>query len=245
MKISDSVQAIINNEIQQLVDFSKSAVVASKRIEIFEALGSSNLERVTERQHTPPVLSVADRIRAHIELITARKVEPLWQIACSETEKNVEDDRDLTEIQQQEQIYLAQRKQKHIEHISVYDVPRVFTPSHILEMAELALAGKIYDYNAFCLESNEWWQIYPRPEQMEREFYIKWAAQEALYAAIGLLRYNPEPPAEYASLAFAGTFEGEGFHDRRCIMDQNKEREFWLWWLSEAIPQAHSKDNVL
>jgi hypothetical protein len=244
MKISDSVQAIINIELRRLGDFSKPSIEASKRIEIYEALGSSTLKSVMERKNSPPVLSVADRIRAHIELITAQKVEPLWQTACSETEKYVRDDRDPSEIQQQEEIYLAQRKQKHIEHISVYDVPRVFTPSHILEMAELALAGKIYDYNAFCHASNEWWQIYPRPEQMEREFYIKWAAQEALYAAIGWLRYDPEPPAEYASLAFAGTFEGESFNDRRCIMDKNREREFWLWWLSEAIPQAHSKDNV-
>lgn len=127
MRIPDSVQAIINNELQQLVDFSKSSIEASKRIDIYEAVGGSNLKRVTERKNSPPVLSVADRIRAHIELITARKVEPLWQIACSETENNVRYDRDPSEIQQQEEIYLAQRKQKHIEYILVYDVPRVFT----------------------------------------------------------------------------------------------------------------------
>lgn len=111
-------------------------------------------------------------------------------------------------------------------------------------MAELALAGRIYDYIAFCHAANEWWQIYPRPEKMEWEFYIKWAAQEALYAALGWLRHDPEPPAEHASIAFAGTFEGKTFQTRRCIMDKEKQREFWIWWLSEAIPHALSKANV-
>jgi hypothetical protein len=244
MKNFTSAQALINNEIQQLFDFSKFEMEGSKRIEIYTALGNSNSKRATEHKDSRPVLSVADYVRAYIELITAKKVEPLWQSACLETEMRVRDDRELSEIHQEEEIYLAQRKQKHIEHISVYDVPRAFIPSHILEMTELALTGKIHDHEAFYRESNELWQIYPRPEQMEREFYIKWAAQEALYAAIGWLRYNPEPPAEYASLAFAGIFESEDFDNRRCIMDKNKQREFWLWWLSEAIPQAFSKVEV-
>jgi hypothetical protein len=49
---------------------------------------------------------------------------------------------------------------------------------------------------------------------MEREFFIKWAAQDALYEAVGWIKHNPEPPAENALSAFAGVFEGEGFDDR-------------------------------
>jgi hypothetical protein len=244
MKIFDSVQAIISNELKQLVDSSKSAIEGSKRTEIFMAFGSSNLRHAAEHKNSPSVLSTADHIRAYVDLITARKVVPLWQLACLETEGFVPDARDLSGIRQQEKTYLEQRKQRHIEQISVYDVPRTFIPSHILEMAELALAGKINDFGAFYQETNELWQIYPRPEQMEREFYIKWAAQEALYDAAGWLRSNPQPPAEFASLAFAGIFEGEDFDNRRCIMDKNKQREFWLWWLSEAIPQAFSEVEV-
>ena len=65
-------------------------------------------------------------------------------------------------MKRQEQDYLNQRRDKEIEKISVYDVPRAFIPSHILEMAELALRGDVRDYEAFAGEANEWWQIYGR-----------------------------------------------------------------------------------
>lgn len=187
------------------------------------------------RNHTLPTLSVADRVRARIALRTARRVETLWRQACLETEANFSERQDPSEVRQQEETYLAQRKQKHLEHISVYDVPRAFIPSHILEMAEVALRGEIHDDGAFIQEANEWWQMYGRPEQMEREFCIKWAAQDALYEAIGWAKYNYEPPAENALYAFAGVFEG-GF--RRQALDEKRQQEFWVWWLSGAIPQA-------
>jgi len=79
---------------------------------------------------------------------------------------------------------------------------------------------------------------------MEREFFIKWAAQEALYMAIGWGKYIPEPPAEFALYAFAGILEENDFGDRRYILNENKQHEFWAWWLSEAIPQAIAKEGV-
>ena len=249
MNIPNSAQALIDTELRKLAESNRYALEPDTRIEIYSALGQSNVndEPMLDeaRKNNPlPSLSRPDRLRAQIALITARKVEGLWSKACLETEANFSENGNPAEIHREEETYLASKKQKYLEHISVDDVPRAFTPLHILEMAELALIGKIHDFGAFRLEANEWWQIYPRPEQMEREFYIKWAAQEALYSAIGWTKYNPEPPAEYALLAFAGVFEGENFDNRRCIMDKDKQHEFWLWWLSKAIPQALSKDGV-
>ncbi|MGE5249394.1 MAG: hypothetical protein ACM3QS_04195 [Bacteroidota bacterium] len=105
-------------------------------------------------------------------------------------------------------------------------------------MAELVLEGGIDDYGAFRRQANEWWQIYPRPERMEREFCIKWAAQDALYEAVGWIDRSNEVPAEYALYAFAGIFEGQDIRHRRWRLDENKAHEFWVWWLSEAIPLA-------
>ncbi len=249
MKIPNSAQALIHTELQKLTESNRYTLEPDTRIEIYSALGQSNVNdeliREEVRKNNPlPSLSNADRLRAQIALITARKVEGLWSKACLETETNFSKNRNPAEIHREEETYLASKKQKYLEHIPVDDVPRAFIPLHILEMAELAMTGKIHDFGAFRLEANEWWQIYPRPEQMEREFCIKWAAQEALYNAIGWTKYNPEPPAEYALLAFAGIFEGDNFSNRRCIMDKDKQHEFWLWWLSKAIPQALSKDGL-
>jgi hypothetical protein len=246
MEISDSAQALINRELQQLTESSKYAVEPQSRVEIFTALGPStvNDDKILDearKNNSFPSLSIADRVRAQITLLTARKVLPLWEIACQESEAFFieEDWQAKYEDQSQEEVYLRKRKIQPIEAISVYEVPRAFTPFHILEMAELALSGEIHDSATFRHEANEWWQIYPRPEQMEREFYIKWAAQDALYEAIGWIRHNPEAPAENALYAFAGVFEGEDFDRRRCTLDENKQHEFWVWWLSEAILLAH------
>jgi hypothetical protein len=247
MKIPDAAQALINIELRQLAESSKYSLQPQSRVEIYAALGSSSLDDVilteARRNNSFPHLSIADRVRAQIALITAKKVLPLWEIACQESEAffTKQDWQDKYEDQRQEDVYRLKRKNQPIETISVYEVPRTFTPSHILEMAELALTGEIHDYAAFRHEANEWWQIYPRPEQMEREFFIKWAAQDALYEAIGLIKHRPDPPAENALYAFAGVFESEDFDSRRCTLDENKQNEFCVWWLSEAISLAHEK----
>lgn len=251
MQIPASAQALISKELQQLAKSSEYSLHSQTRIEIYEALGSSNVNDAKtldeiQNSNSFPRLSVADLVRAYVATATARKVLPLWEVACQESELffKQEDWQDKYEDQRQEEIYLHRRKSEPIEKISVYEVPRAFVPSHILEMADRALAGNIQDYGAFRREANEWWQIYGRPELMEREFFIKWAAQDALYETIGWIKYNHEPPAENALYAFAGIFEGKDFHDRRCIMDRNKERDFWFWWLSAAIPQSFSKVDV-
>jgi hypothetical protein len=248
MQIPNSAQALINRELEQLAKSSKYSLHPESRVEIYAALGASSVndDRILDearRNNALPHLSIADRVRAQIALITAQKVLPLWEIACQESEAffTEEDWQAKYEDQRQEEVYLRKRKTQPIETISVYDVPRAFTPFHILEMAEVALAGEIHDYDEFRRAASEWWQIYGRPEQMEREFYIKWAAQDALYEAIGWIKHNPEPPAENALYAFAGVFEGDGFNNRSWTFDEHKQHEFWVWWLSEAIPLAHER----
>lgn len=248
MQIPDSAKALINNELQQFARSSRYSLPPQTRIEIYSALGPSNVNdySVLDEAHDSsslPHLSVADRVRANIALITARKVVPLWEFACQESELffKEQDWQDKYEDQRQEEIYLRRRKDQPIEAISVYEVPRAFIPFHILEMAESASTGNIQDYIAFQRQANEWWQIYGRPELIEREFFIKWAAQDALYETIGWIKYNHEPPAENALYAFAGMFEGKSFDKRSYTLDENKQHEFWIWWLSEAITQAHEK----
>jgi hypothetical protein len=246
MQIPEAAQVLINNELRQLAGSTGYSLPAQSRIEIYAALGASNftdevLEEAREN-HSLPHLSAADRVRAQVALITARKVVPLWEAACRETELffTQEEWQMMLEEQKRENVYLRRRKNEPIEMISVYEVPRAFTLSHILEMAELALAGSgIHDVGAFRREANEWWEIYQRPERMEREFCIKWAAQDALYEAIGWIQHGHEAPAEDALYAFAGIFEGEDVRHRRWRLDKKKAHDFWVWWLSEAIPLAH------
>ncbi len=248
MQIADSAKALIKNELYQLAKSRKYFLLPQTRIDIYAALGVSNVndEKVLDEAHSNdsfPHLLVADRIRANIALITARKVALLWENACQESESyfKEQDWQDKHKDQDQEEVYRRRSKNQPIEEISVYEVPRAFIPFHILDMAEIALTGKIQNQRAFLRQANEWWQIYGHPKQMEREFFIKSAAQDALYEAIGWIKYNLKPPAENALCAFAGIFDGESFEDRNCTFDENKQHEFWVWWLSEAIPQAHEK----
>jgi hypothetical protein len=47
-----------------------------------------------------------------------------------------------------------------------------------------------------------------------------------------------EPPAQNALYAIAGLFDGEDLDSRTYRFDESKRHEFWIWWLSTAIPQA-------
>ncbi|OAI40995.1 hypothetical protein AYO40_00505 [Planctomycetaceae bacterium SCGC AG-212-D15] len=173
-------------------------------------------------------------MRARIALVVGRKVAPLWPQACFETEAHFGE----KWPEERDETYLADRSAKPIELISVRDVPRAFVPLHILEMADVALSMRVHDWKAFRNEANEWWEIYGRPEGMEREFFIKWAAQESLYESIGWNSLAPKAPSEHALYAYAGVFYGEGVDNGRYRMDKDKEREFWVWWLSKAIVDA-------
>jgi hypothetical protein len=256
MHLHHTVQDIIREELTFLEDNSAYDLDPQRRMDIYRALGPLS---VTDKQawfahikaKAPPHLTSADRVRLRIAMLTAHKVVPLWQTACQETEANFTEHEDPEEIQRQEQEYLVQRRQTAIEHISVYDVPRAFTATHIMEMAGRMFSGEVLDYVAFASEANEWWQIYPRPEGMEREYCIKWACQEYLYETLGWSQHfqdlrvydtddpevvaydHTEAPAGYAVLAYAGVFQGAtpGF-------DDDKRRAFWRWWLAEAIPFA-------
>lgn len=250
MQIPDYAQILIVTELRKLAESSKYFISPDKEAEICAALGYASVNKrmvvgEASRNNAIHSLTTTSRIWAQLALITAKKVVPLWRIACQETELyfTEQDWQDNYENQRKEEDYLNNRNALPIEKISAYDVPRAFIPSHILEMAESALAGNIHDFPSFQHEASEWWEFYGRPEQMEREFCIKWAAQDALYAALGWLRYDPDPPITNALYAFAGVFKGDGLRKDRESLDENKQHEFWIWWLSRAIPQAFAEDR--
>lgn len=245
MQIPDYAKTLIASELRKLAESSKYFISPRRETEICEALGYisvNNEQRIDEalRNNVIHSLTTTGRVWAQLALITGKKVLPLWELACQESELyfTEQDWQDNYEDQRKEEGYLHKRDTLPIEKISVYDVPRAFIPSHILEMAETALAGNVHDFSSFQHEASKWHGFYGRPEKMEREFCIKLAAQNALYAALGWSRYDPEPPIENALYAFAGVFEGKGLRKERDSLDENKQHEFWTWWLSEAIPQA-------
>jgi hypothetical protein len=239
MPSPNSAQSLIDSHLRQLHDGTIRSVEPEDRDEICAGLMSAPIaERtgIASRANDLSPQGEGDRLlRAHLELLSAKKVATFWEQACLETDANFSEREDPAEIRRQIDSYVRQRQSLPLEHISVYDVPRAFIPVHIIEATELALAGKVVDQVAFRNEANEWWQIYSRPEQMERECFIKWAAQDALYVAIGM---RAIVQAQNAVFAYAGIFSGDDFDSRTCVLDEHKEREFWNWWLSEAIPQA-------
>jgi hypothetical protein len=243
MPVPSKVQQLIDIEVAQLDANPDWIVRPEKRVAIYYAFGSSKASASGFAQNAlkigiVPDLSAADRVRARIALAAARRVTPLWDAACQEADANFDEIDQLIEDDQNEATYLAQRQSQPIELMSIYKVPRAYIASHILEMAELALHNQVRDYAALAQEANECWQLYGRPERLEREYFIKWAAQDALYEAIGWAGNNPQAPAEHAILAYAGEFGGGDFWHRTLAMNKERERQFWRWWLEEAIAEA-------
>jgi hypothetical protein len=262
VKLLDSVQCITAGELQRLTEEPNFDLHPQRRIDLYLSLGPSS-GKITSSSSSlaaPAQPTTADRVRTRLALLTAEKVIPLWEIACRETDANFADHQNLRRLEEErerERNYESQRRTKHIAQISVYDVPRACCPVHILELAELVFQGRFDHLEELTDQAGEWWQIYPRPEDMERECFIKGAAQEALYQAlgwtkfstdlpidaplddvIGMANWHPDGPAGKALLANAGIFKREGFR-----FDTNKRREFWRWWLAEAIPQAWTLEH--
>jgi hypothetical protein len=173
MPIPISAKKLIDRELSRLVELGEWTLPAEKRLSICRALGPSislDKENVPEgefKRTTAPLLSLADRMRARIAILTARKVAVLWPRACRETDAN------FREWQNEEQVcretYLNEKKKTPIEQISIRSVPRAFLPFHILNMAGTALSLAVSDWRAFRIEANESWELYGRPEMMERE----------------------------------------------------------------------------
>lgn len=172
--------------------------------------------------------------------------------------EDIDDTEDVDEEDLSEEEYMRQMAERPIWDISVYDAPRAFIPSHILRMAEVGLRRDVDNCAAFAREVNECHELYGRPEYRWREYSIKWAAQEALYTAVRWQKYLDESnqevdigddvamanihnhgPSGEALLAYACVFEEGDFW-----FDREKRREFWRWWLEEAIPSAWASEHT-
>lgn len=198
-------------------------------------------------------------MRTQIALQTSYKIASLWNEACKETDAYYKKEgHGGADLENQEEDYLYLLEVKPIEEINVFRVPRSKLPVHIISMAKIALKQTWLDYQQFSHQSNELWGLYGRPEGAWREYFIKWGIQEALYEALTWRRYlfdidsitedtddltraynHEKAPAGKALLAYAGMFQKSNFH-----FDKNKLREFWKWWLAEAIPEAWKIENT-
>jgi hypothetical protein len=234
VKIPPLLQKLVDEELRSLArpgDYSPSD---SARRQIHAAFGEASAVGGSSNK-----LSLADHARARLSLLSARFILPLWSLACQETEFyfTKQDWSDKTQDERREGDYLINRQELKIERFSAFDVPRVFVPSHLVELAETALKNHVLDEPALHRQISEWWNCYGRPDRNEREFYIKWAAQDAVSEAVGENPYDFYPPAENALYAFAGIITSKA-GQRQYRLDPGKRRQFWTWWLSEAIPQA-------
>ncbi len=264
MKLPVDIEKFVNSHVAQLVDNPTYDLPPVERVELFRLIGpsagrSSGISLQLAGPKRLPILTAADRIRARMGIIAAQKVSTLWDAACAETDNLHADRSDRENLVSDHQTYLRELLHSSVDEFSVFRVPRSYIPQHILAMAELALQGKVDNVESFLVEANEWWEIYGRPEFFPREYCIKWAAQEALYLSLLWQQYVPEQghddsiqvadssdhfnrhieaPAGCAMAAFAGVFDGDN-----PSFDTNKRREFWLWWLTWAIPFAFTLED--
>lgn len=242
-----SLKKTIDSELICLDQDITYSIPDDKLIQIYQLLGPTCNQSHKERRYKDgyrglPPLTKGDRVRTRVALAVAHKVMPLWELACRETDTTFteQDWKDATEDQNREKGYIERLSPDTIATFCVYrDIPRRYVPSHLLQMAEIALAQTMKDVDAFTDHAGEWWQIYPRPEDCEREFFIKWTMQEALYEALAWNEHWKNPPAQYAIPPYAGIFVGDKFYYTREIeWNYAKRNEFWRWWLTEAIPTA-------
>jgi hypothetical protein len=264
MTLPDEARRLIGSEVSHLNDDESYDLAPRTRTALFESIGPSTLHAGDDLDETMdskrlPALTAADRVRARSAMLAAQHVSTLWDRACAETNLLNDLQDDTRDSFADHQGYLLRMQASSFEDFSVYDVPRAYVPIHILVMADLAMRSRVGDHEKFLRQVGEWWQIYPSPRRCHREFSIKWAAQEALYLAVLRQHYLMDPnadynihtedvnhyaycqtqaPAGYAMLAYAGVFDQE---DK--IVDPEKRRKFWLFWLTWAIPTADKLES--
>lgn len=261
--LPQETQALVATALQSFQVDTTFNIYPNQRLAIIRSLGpfffesNEDWDTQVDFKHIP-VLTFADKVRARIAEIAAEKVIPLWRIAIQETETLYEYDEEAIRAEQvKEHIYESQKTRFPIEHISVFDVPRISRAEHIMEMTRCAWSRIIADEVLFLQQANEWWSIYPGAGGSIREIAIKWAAQESLYAITGLSAYHQDLPNEatqdeedifrsiidgpsgYAALAFADPNIANGYS-----ISKEKLRSFWLWWLNEGIVQAWSEEKI-
>lgn len=241
------LRTAIDAELVCLNETIEYDIPSENRIHIYQLIGSSchqsyREKRLQSEDWEMPALTKADRVRTQVALATARKVLPLWDIACKETEAHFTDFdwQCKAEDESKEEAYLQMLSDGLIEQMCVFtEIPRKFVPSHLLRMAEIAFAGQIRDVEAFTKQASDWWISYGSSFAFcEREASIKWAVHEALHEALAWTSHWPDCPAQDAARAYAGEFFGETFETRQMQWNYAKRNEFWRWWLTEAIPTA-------
>ncbi|GAB4200206.1 MAG: hypothetical protein OHK0022_21070 [Roseiflexaceae bacterium] len=249
-----ATQALIADALRLLDSEAMPNLPARLRMALLRSLGPcSTLDSAAWQAQLAtqrlPELAFADRVRARIARQAAERVVALWPVALSETQARYGRDEAFEQEERlREHAYWQQRRNRPIEQISVYDVPRLAIPAHIMAMTDWAWRRAIADEARFLAETGEWWQVYPGGEGgAAREIAIKWAAQESLYAITGRIDYHQDPPDSSADL-FSAITDGPSGHAALAYADPTLDaappvavdrlRSFWHWWLTQAIPRA-------
>lgn len=140
-------------------------------------------------------------------------------------------------------------------HCSIYFVPLVAVPSYILQLAEGVLDGSIaapiaLDHLGDIQEGLGTMLGYAEEDFSAQAYDICLATAEALSQALGLGPFDgleitstttdenligKGAAAAAAVKAFSGIFED---HLSTRDYDAERRRSFWMWWLTEAIPEA-------
>lgn len=162
--------------------------------------------------------SKAREVRARLEIMTARKTLPFWQEVWPENKLPHD---------------LLQCATEVLEGVSRAELVTPKVSAAWLELEEIGAQSL--------------------GEVESQAFFAGQAALEAALHAIGEDRWKgielskededadldpwSSDTASWAAAAWAGPFwEGKS--------DANRRREFWLWWLSEAIPRAWQKTHT-
>jgi hypothetical protein len=142
-----------------------------------------------------------------------------------------------------------------VEQRSIYSMPITELPVHNLQLAEGLLRGTVDPSNAIA-QSGDIRECFGNFLGYDEEVFpaqaydVGMASYEALNQALGLGPFDRQEvtstttdawllgegaAAAPALKAYSGVFEGT---ISTTEYDPDKQQEFWLWWLTEAIPQA-------
>jgi hypothetical protein len=146
------------------------------------------------------------------------------------------------------------------EHRSVYLLPITELPIHNLQLAEGVLKGTVNPRNGLSQSSDIRecfgnFLGYEEEELPARAYDVGMATYEALNQALGLGPFDRQeitPTTTDAFLIGEGAAAAAGLKAYSGVFEDNistslynpeKQLEFWLWWLTKAIPAAWADET--
>jgi hypothetical protein len=248
MPFPPRLKDILDRHIKQLEQGKIDDLSSGRVLLIYDAIGPTAQpigdSRIELLHQNIVCRTRADRVRAQLSILTAKKVAFVWTDAMITSKETSTEENSNSEAETYDFA-------KPASTIGAWDVPNELMAEHTIRLAVEALNTQENLEHIF-LESSEIHYFGMGSPSFVISAGLQ-AAKEALNTVLGLSTFEGlgtlegkravenGRPAWHAAAALEARIAFAGIPDTHWHyygLDPVRSREFWLWWLTEALPQA-------